>query len=259
MSKKNNKIKKTNIDNPHYAFDYSNFATSGSVVPNSTVFESLNKTYFENRELENWRSSNKLNRSFLISSGILADWIEEVNKERPTTDTVTLMALAEKVEHLSKRQNATDAHFTDEIDSLKERINESEAKRTQSKIEEIQILLKENVETLTEIGDFKDNWNQYGAKKFNDSLIIKCIKFVTKLELNYQPEIFPTAQNSIQFEFKPDIDHILQFEFFINRISLYKRIGSIKITNENISETQALDEIKKFQQEFRNRKLGVFV
>lgn len=185
----------------------------------------------------------------------LSGKMERVNNITETR----LEHLETTVEYLIQRQNATDSYFIDEIDSIKKQLNGSDTLKLKSKIEEIQILLQENIDTLFEIQELEDNWNQYGAKKFDSSLIIKCIKFVNKLDLDYQPEIFPSAQNSIHFEFKPDEDHYLGIIFFIDRIKLYKRIGDTKIYKENISEAQALDEIKKFRQEFRNSQHRILI
>lgn len=176
----------------------------------------------------------------------------------PSTET-RLEYLEETVGFLKQRQNATDSYFINEVDSIKKQLTGFDTLKRKSKIEEIQILLQENIDTLIEIQELEDNWNQFGAKKFDSSLILKCIKFVNKLDLDYQPEIFPSAQNSIHFEFKPDEDYYLGIIFFVDRIKLYKRISDTKNYQENISENQALDEIKKFRQEFGNSQHGILI
>jgi hypothetical protein len=156
----------------------------------------------------------------------------------------------EKLTSINQRQNATDSFFMDEIDSLKKQVKDVTENRLKSKIEEIQILLQENIRVLTEIGELEDNWNQYGASKFEPELILKCIKFISKIDLDYQPEIFPSARQSVQIEFEPDENHYLEFEVFIDRIKVYKRIKTTKTFLENISESDAIAEIKEFRKEF---------
>ncbi len=156
----------------------------------------------------------------------------------------------EKMNFFGHRLNATDEHFTDELQSIKNQFKDVAENIPVSKIDEIQIILQDNIKRLSEIGELEDNWDQYGASKFDPNLILKCIKFISKFDLNYQPEIFPTARQSIQIEFEPDENYYLEFEFFINRIKLYKRIGTDKTFMDSLSEDDAFAEIKKFRQEF---------
>ena len=56
---------------------------------------------------------------------------------------------------------------------------------------------------LDMIASLDDNWNNNGAKAFSSSLIMKTRNIISSL--NIQPEIFPTACESIQLEYtKPD-------------------------------------------------------
>lgn len=165
--------------------------------------------------------------------------------------------LEEKLRFLTKKQNTTDSFFMDELESLKQEFLISNKNLTKSKIDEIQILLQENIKTLTEIGELEDNWNQYGASKFESDLILKCIRFISVVDLDYQPEIFPSARQSVQIEFEPDENHYLEFEIFIDRIKLYKRIDTSKTFLENITESDAIAEIKEFRKEFTYSRFGI--
>ncbi len=165
----------------------------------------------------------------------------------------------EKLGFLTKKQNTTDSFFMDEIESLKQEVLTSKINLNKSKIDEIQILLQENIKTLTEIGELEDNWNQYGASKFEPELILKCIRFISEVDLDYQPEIFPSARQSVQIEFEPDENHYLEFEIFIDRIKLYKRIETTKTFLENITESDAIAEIKKFRKEFTSNRFGISI
>jgi hypothetical protein len=71
----------------------------------------------------------------------------------------------------------------------------------------------ENVEKLKRISELKDNWNENGAKAFPKSQIEKVSNILTYLD--NQPEIFPTACDSIQLEFDNGKNH-LEIEIFNN-------------------------------------------
>ena len=56
-----------------------------------------------------------------------------------------------------------------------------------------------NMDKLDKIRSFGKNWNGNGAPAFSKSLIVRIQKLLN--ELNIQPEIFPTAMGTIQFEY----------------------------------------------------------
>lgn len=116
--------------------------------------------------------------------------------------------------------------------------------------------LYNNLKKLKEISDLKDNWNDNNAKKFSPELI-----FVVKNILENiveQPEIFPTANNSIQMEYELIDNSYLEFEIFEDKIiclevpqrnySKYKEQiipNNIKIINNivnNFFERSDIDE-----------------
>ena len=57
----------------------------------------------------------------------------------------------------------------------------------------------ENIDKLLDIASLGDNWNGYGAVPFSRGLIVKACLIVR--ELCVQPEIFPTAANTLQLEY----------------------------------------------------------
>lgn len=57
----------------------------------------------------------------------------------------------------------------------------------------------ENLKKLDAIALLEDNWNGNGAKAFKPELIDKVRSIITFL--NIQPEVFPTACNSLQLEY----------------------------------------------------------
>lgn len=97
---------------------------------------------------------------------------------------------------------------------------------------------------LSEISRLEDDWNCNGATKFSDDLINMCKTILVFLKV--EPDIFPTARNSIQFEYEKENGEYLEFEIFIDRILVLKMDE-----NENADEyTIEVDEhyISKLKQ-----------
>ena len=61
-------------------------------------------------------------------------------------------------------------------------------------------LMKKNLSTLVAISELKDNWNEYGAHAFSKGLIDRCRNILHQLPV--QPKVYPTACESIQFEWE---------------------------------------------------------
>lgn len=72
-------------------------------------------------------------------------------------------------------------------------------------------------EKMIAISELQDNWNDNGAKKFSDKLIVKCYSILFGLPV--LPEIFPVADGSIQFEYEKDNGSYLEFDIFENEVS----------------------------------------
>lgn len=73
-----------------------------------------------------------------------------------------------------------------------------------------------NLKKSKEISDLKDNWNDNNAKKFSPELI-SIVKNILE-NIVEQPEIFPTANNSIQMEYELIDNSYLEFEIFEDKI-----------------------------------------
>jgi hypothetical protein len=74
--------------------------------------------------------------------------------------------------------------------------------------------MERNINKLERISQLKENWNGYGAKPFPLALIYAAKNLIRKLY--FQPQIFPTAAESIQFEFEKDNGDYLEFQFYGN-------------------------------------------
>ncbi len=82
----------------------------------------------------------------------------------------------------------------------------------------------ENLDKLVAISTLKDNWNGNGAPAFPRSLIRKVSSIL--LELSIQPEIFPTAMQTIQFEYDNSRKDHLEIEVGMEDEAEYFLINS---------------------------------
>jgi len=73
-------------------------------------------------------------------------------------------------------------------------------------------VLSESIETLTSFLELKEGWNGHGASPFSSKHIDRCKDFLQKLV--HQPDVFPTACKSIQFEYELENGRYLEFEVY---------------------------------------------
>lgn len=78
----------------------------------------------------------------------------------------------------------------------------------------LDLSVRNNLSLLSEIALLEDNWNNNGATGFSESLINRCRESVKNLV--HQPDIFPTADTSIQFEWEKTQGEYLEIELFEN-------------------------------------------
>lgn len=102
------------------------------------------------------------------------------------------------------------------------------------------------LEKLSKIASMPDNWNRNGAKAFSDEFIGTTRELLIQLE--HVPEIFPTANGSLQFEYdKPDHSHL--------DIEIFEDVAEVYIVGKNGQETSfdikpSAEEINKVVAEF---------
>lgn len=104
-----------------------------------------------------------------------------------------------------------------------------------------------NIEKLRSFLKLKENWNDYGAKPFNKQLIDKCIKLISSLKLNYQPDIFPTGIGTIQFEYEKTDGNYLEIEIASDKMG-FLRVDSLG--NEYESENAKWEDILNLIDDF---------
>lgn len=80
-----------------------------------------------------------------------------------------------------------------------------------------------NIQKLDKIANLPDDWNENKAKPFSKELIDKCKRLISSLSI--QPELFPTAANSIQLEYEKDNGEYLEFNIRENSVDVYQIYG----------------------------------
>ena len=80
-----------------------------------------------------------------------------------------------------------------------------------------------NFNKLYEYSQLEYNWNDHGAEPFDKELINLAWKKINELEC--QPKVFPTASDSIQFEYEKENEDYLEFEIYTDRIEVFRIIG----------------------------------
>lgn len=99
---------------------------------------------------------------------------------------------------------------------------------------------------LDKISKYERNWNGYDADPFSEEIINKAREIVNIL--NIQPYIAPTANDSIQFEYKNKNNDYLEFELFSNgKIKMFTmNADGQSSTDPNINMSLMNDIINKF-------------
>lgn len=95
---------------------------------------------------------------------------------------------------------------------------------------------------LNRINEFlllENNWNGYGASKFNTTVINKVRNII--YSLHRIPEVYPTGRDSIQVQFEKNNGDYLEFEVFENEIICLRIIGE----NENEFTLKTNNEIQE--------------
>ena len=76
---------------------------------------------------------------------------------------------------------------------------------------------QDSLKTIKDISKLEFDWNGYGANPINKKAI-KLSKDIIMI-LDVQPDIFPTARQSIQMEYRTENGSYLEFEIFEDKIT----------------------------------------
>lgn len=107
-----------------------------------------------------------------------------------------------------------------------------------------------NLTRLFEIAQLPQNWNGNGASSFSQKLL-SIAKNIVETSL-IQASIFPTARDSIQFEYENDIGDYLEFEVFESG-----RIKAFSFSHEGAQMTKdvSFSDINEVVREFHGRDI----
>jgi len=105
----------------------------------------------------------------------------------------------------------------------------------------------ESVKKLKEIGELEDNWNGNGATSFSPELLTK-VQYILS-HIAAEPEVFPTACNSIQLEFERTDGSHMEIEISESgNADIFSVSAEKEETNESIPCD--INEINKAVKEF---------
>ena len=107
--------------------------------------------------------------------------------------------------------------------------------------------LKANLIKLDEMKLLKKNWNGNNAKPLPKKIINKAKALI--IDLQKQPQVFPTANNSIQIEFDGDNNSYLEFQVTKSKFLPYYKVDK---TGKEVSGQIlfSASEINKFVEDF---------
>lgn len=107
-----------------------------------------------------------------------------------------------------------------------------------------------NLLRLVEIEQLQNNWNGNNASSFSEQLLSTARQIIMKSLI--QGNIFPTARDSIQFEYENNIGDYLEIEAFENgRIKMFSFTHDGTPTTEDI----AIEDINEVVSEFYGRNI----
>ncbi len=108
-------------------------------------------------------------------------------------------------------------------------------------------ILDDNMDKLEVIRRLKDGWNGNGAPAFSDEIVDKVVGLVKGVSL--QPEIFPTALNTIQLEYdnsRHDHMEIDVGESDVAQIYIFMRNGEERYEEITVDAKKVDRRVKEF-------------
>lgn len=156
----------------------------------------------------------------------------------------------------------TRKHVIDKKKNIVEIVTVKSHKRIQSstatvEAEEMgQLFMKEerrktsNLYLLRSFLDLEYNWNDNGADPFSHNLISYAQSLV--LDLIRQPDVFPTARQSIQFEYENENNDYLEIEIFKDKMEIYIELNGFEDREFEIPLTDS-NKLNKIVLDFYER------
>ena len=111
------------------------------------------------------------------------------------------------------------------------------------------------LESLKEIENLPDNWNDNETSAFSATIINKCKEYI--MGLGREPFVTPTATGSIQFRYELDNGDYLEFNISENEVSVllfYVGIGEAKFQMKE-NKYNIIDEMNLLIDKFYDNTL----
>ena len=107
---------------------------------------------------------------------------------------------------------------------------------------------------LDYISNLSKNWNRNNADSFSKNLIKKCKIILQSLE--YEPNIFLTSRDSIQFEYEKPNGEYLEFEIYDESIKFFKIDKNQNELSGYFSSDNQIQKMSNLINEFMSDKLS---
>lgn len=92
------------------------------------------------------------------------------------------------------------------------------------------IHVNENVKKVEKFKELESGWDGFKAKPLPLHLIDKALAIIPTLQ--YQPQVFPTARQSIQIEYEKVNGDYLEFELYTNKVEVFAVVDGEEIEEE---------------------------
>lgn len=160
-----------------------------------------------------------------------------------TTDT------SEIVYRIAKRWKESDPDEWYEEQSKTQSVYD-ELSQTQSADDERSEKLLHNLERLNSFRFLRPGWNGYDADPLDDAVISRARDVLLKTWfLKHNPEIFPTARDSIQFEYRREDGGYLEVEIYGDSFGVYLSAGGKETEKDGLSRDEITAMIRDFYAE----------
>lgn len=98
--------------------------------------------------------------------------------------------------------------------------------------------------------DLSYNWNGNGAVAIDKAVVLRAISLLRVLD--HQPDIFPTARNTIQFEYEYGDDY-LEIEIFDGYFNVYRCVDNGETEYRTTAFQRVREEVLNYHASIRNK------
>jgi len=120
-------------------------------------------------------------------------------------------------------------------------------KKQQQDLFQIELQKNKNLSILLSFGALSPEWNGANCLPFTFPVLQKAAAFINHKNLRFQPDVFPTGRNSVQFEYEKRNGDYLEIELFENKCSLFIIENGVEKEFENYFIDSAVELINEFQ------------